>query len=215
VCKGRDPRGDLFHRCDDIDHAGDDRRIGHIRVQRSAAIAALRKSQASMLLDGFQSERAVAAASREQHADGGFALIPGERTQEHVDLGRLAFRRARLQRQPSVLDCQERIRRRQVDVVGLDRGQVGRPANRHGRVADQNFGKQALVPACQMGHHHERHAGVRGDAPEQFFQRLHASGRCADADNRKGIAACHPGKPPARSREPGGFYAEFFPNPSA
>ena len=58
--------------------------------------------------------------------------------------------------------------------------------DRHVGEAGDDFRKQALAFRTEMGDDDNRQAWVGGQSAEEALERLDASGRSADADDRKG-----------------------------
>src|SRR5262249_42288938 len=69
----------ILDRQGEIDEAGRNGGFRHAALTRRAAIAAFGHCETATLLDGLDAERPVAAASREDHADGALATLLGER----------------------------------------------------------------------------------------------------------------------------------------
>jgi hypothetical protein len=181
----------LLGRKHQIDDVGRNRGVGHVRMLRGGTVASLRQREPAALLDAFHAERAVAAASRQDDADGRMFAVFSEGTQENIDRPMLAGRRPLPQPQCPVLDGDDLVGRVAIDVVGLDGLAIDRHCHRHLRAALQDFAKRAFAVARQMRHDNEAKAGVRRNVAEEQLQCLQSTGRSADADDGKFAWGCH------------------------
>ncbi len=127
-------------------------------------------------------------APGEHDADGAVALLPGERAEEDVDRQAhpAAHRGRRAQVQCTVHQRHVPVRRDDVGAVGPHLHAILALDHVHARVPLHDLREDALVVGGQVLHQHERHARVvRGEGGEEGFDRRQATGRSADANDRK------------------------------
>ena len=146
----------------------------------------LREGDAAFGLDGLQPERAVGRGAGEDDPDGAFVLVLGQRLEKEVDRAqRRARLLARLQLQHARANAQLGVGRYDVDVIRLDAQIVRDLAHRHDRGAREQLGQRTFVQRVKVLHQDEGHAGVHRQMREQLGESLQATGRGADADDRK------------------------------
>ena len=154
----------LGHRLDPehmIDEAGRHCALGHTLLGMMIEVG-LAERQAAAFLDGRHTDGAVAPVTREDDPDGIFLLVFGEGRQENVD--RHAARRGRrgaLQLQDTVLDREDGVRRRYIDVVGFDLGSGHGLQDRHGGVGADDRDEGAFPVGIEVLNEHKGHAAVR------------------------------------------------------
>ena len=131
--------GDLRYRQHEIDGAGHDRAARHAVIVGLVRI--LHDDEPAFLLDRLQPEAAVAAGSRQDHADRAFAKLFRQRAQEKVERQARAVALARLREaQGAVADRKIGARRNDIDMLALERHPVRcllRPSSAYGRPADR------------------------------------------------------------------------------
>jgi hypothetical protein len=174
---------------DDVDQAGVDGGSRH--AVELGGFRALRHDHPAGLLDRAQSTHAIASGSRQDNANGFFALILAQRAQEDVDgqVQSLAVVDVSKQ-QLAMKDAQYLAWRDEVDRVGLDVHPLLGPAHRHGGSLRQKFDHQALVVWRQVLNHDEGAAGVDRRGGKEGFECFEATGRGADTDKIGGGAGC-------------------------
>ena len=120
TAQARELAGELGNREHIIDDAGVDGAVGHAAKLRRLGL--LREGDAVLRFDRLEPLGAVGRGSREDDADRVAAAIGGEGAKKEVDrqvrLARLVV--SRKQRQEPVKDADVRVRRDDVDVIGLD-----------------------------------------------------------------------------------------------
>ena len=111
--------GDLLRREDEVNVAGGDRGLRHVRVARGRAV--LRHRDAAGLLDRLNPARTVGPRAGQNHADRAAPVHAGERAEERVDRQvRPPPSLPRDQPEMAVREGQRRVGRDDVGVVGLD-----------------------------------------------------------------------------------------------
>ena len=156
-----------------VDETARDGAVRHAAKTWLGAIARLRKDKAALLLDRFDTENAVAAASREHDADGIFAAILGERTEKHVDgtaLWMFGFDLPESKR-PTVYR-QGGVRRENVDAVRLNLLAIARDMDGQAGVPRENVREEALSIRREMGDDDKSHAEIGWNRFEELLQGL-------------------------------------------
>jgi hypothetical protein len=113
----RDLAGDRVRGQHEVDAPGGDGAPGHARVLGRVI---LRERDAAGRLDGFESERAIGRAAREDYADRAVSLILGERLEEDVDRPLLPVGLAGQEPELALSDGHVQTRWNHVDMVRLD-----------------------------------------------------------------------------------------------
>jgi hypothetical protein len=147
-------------------------------------------------LDGLDAQGAVAAASRQDDADGAGAAIVGEGSEKYVD--RVALAMGGIDRphlEPAVGDGQKGSRLQGVDVVRLDGCAIADLACRRFRASSDDLGDQTFALRRQVRDDDEGHAAVGRHGAEQSLEGFHPSGGGADPDDRERVVMVHAGFP--------------------
>ncbi len=179
----RQAGGDLAHRQDEIGEARGDNAARHRAV--FGFLRVLRDDDAAGLLDRLDSDRAV--RSRAGQDDGEIvAPLRGERAEKEVDRRPLPARFVEFgERQVPVGHEQLAVGRDDIDVPRFERGSTGHLGDRHLGAHREDGGQVALMLGVEMNDNHEGGVHPVGQALEELLQRMHAAGRCPDADSRK------------------------------
>ena len=156
-----------------VDETARDGAVRHAAETWLGAIARLRKDKAALLLDRFDTENAVAAASREHDADGIFAAILGERTEKHVDGTALWMFGLDLpeSKRPTVYR-QGGVRRENGDAVRLNLLAIARDMDGQAGVPRENVREEALSIRREMGDDDKSHAEIGWNRFEELLQGL-------------------------------------------
>ena len=129
---------------------------------------------------------AVRAVAGEDHPDGGGRALFGEGLEEVIDREMLTPEIASRGQVKAVLgERHDRIRRDDVDVIGLHRGAVGDLADRHARGLCQQVGEAALVLGIEMLDQHEGHPAVGREISQELCEGFEPTGGRADSDDRE------------------------------
>ena len=178
---------DALRRQHEIHHPRRDGAVRHAVVFRGLFI--LRKRQSALGLDDAQPLGAVRRRAGKDDADGAALLVGGERAEKEIHRQMLPARlRARHETQPPVQHCEVRIRRDDIDVIGLDAHPIARFVNRERGGAREQRRQHALVLRVEVLHEHEGQPGVQRQRAEQLRERLQPARRRADADDGEGLA---------------------------
>ena len=128
----RERVGNVRHRQHEIDGAGHDRAARHAVI--AGFVGILRDDQAALFLDRLQTEAAVGAGAREDHADRALPQFLGQGPQQKIERQTRAVTRLRLREaQVALADGQIGPGRNDIQVVALDRHPVGGLPHRHRR----------------------------------------------------------------------------------
>ena len=112
--------GDLSYRQHEVDGAGHDRAARHAVIL--GLVRVLHDDEPAFLLDRLQPQAAVAAGSRQDHADRAFAKLFRQRAQEKVERQASAVALVRRREaQGARADRKISARRNEIDMLGLDR----------------------------------------------------------------------------------------------
>ena len=177
--------GQFFGRGHVIDQAGVDGAAGHSVILGRGRV--LHHGHPQVLLDGLQTQGAVAAHAGQQNADGLFLLVGRQVPEEEVDGHPQAPGRGRFQYlELSVQDGQVGVGRNHVDVIGLDLDAIRCLDDLHLGVPAEKFRHHALVGRLQVGHQDERQPGVRGQVGEELPEGLQSTRRAAHAHDVEG-----------------------------
>ncbi len=136
----------------------------HDRAPRHAVIFGvvriLHDDEPALLLNRLQSEAAIAARSRKDHADRAFAELFRQRAQEEVERQARAVTLRRLREsQGTAADREIGTRRNEIDMLALERHPVCCLLHRHRRMAGQQIDHHARVRRIEMLDQNECHAG--------------------------------------------------------
>ncbi len=179
--------GNLRHREHEVHGAGHDRAARHAVILGIVWI--LHDNQPALLLDRLQPQAAVAAGSRQDHADRAFAELFGQRVQEEVERQARAVTLARLREaQNTAVDREVGARRDQIDMLGLDRHPVRCLLNLQRRVAGEQIDHHAGMRRIEMLDQDEGHAGAGGEHGEKSAAGIEAAGRGAQPDDRVAVS---------------------------
>ena len=174
--------GKLLRRRDVIRHARVDRAAGHAVILGRGGV--LHHYHPEGLLDGPQTQRAVAPHARENDPDGFFLLVRGQMPEEEVDRHPLAPGRDRFEHlEFAVQDGQVRIRGNHVDAIRLDLHPIFHLDDRHLGVPPKQFRHHAFVGRLKVRHQDERQPGIRGQVGEELLECLQTAGRRSHADD--------------------------------
>jgi hypothetical protein len=177
-------RRHLFHGEHVIHEPGGDGAAWHPVVLRG--VRALDHRQAALRLDRLEPEGAVAAGARDDDADGALLLVLRQAPQEAIDGPRYAgTSRRRPEMQDAPLDRQQRVRRDDVDVLGLDQRPIVRLFDRHGGMPAQQLWQVAHMGGIEMRDHHKTEAALGRHGAEESLQCLEPPGRGTDRDYRE------------------------------
>ena len=178
--------GNLRHREHLVHGARQHRAPRHAVVL--GVVGILHDNEPALLLDRLQPQAAVAAGSREDHADRAFAEFFRQRAQEEVE------RQARTVtlpwfREPQGTGADREIgtRRNEIDVLALERHPVRRLLYRHRRMAGQQIDHHARMRRIKMLDQNERHAGAGREGSQQPAGSIKAASRGAEPDHREAV----------------------------
>ena len=181
-----DPIGDVLDRQHQIHKARRDRAQRHLGETRPRHIRALRDGQSTILLDRLETQGAVAAAAGKHDADCMLRLVLGQRAEEEVDRGPLVIRCGGVPKaKPASADGQDRAGRENIDMLRFDHFAVPCVDDRHFGSAADDLGQHALAIGRKVGHDHKAHAVIGRHGLEEPLQRLDATRRGTDPDDRK------------------------------
>ena len=175
---GLEARGHLFDWQREVHQPRRDRALGHALVPGGPG--SLRESQAAVLLDRPQAGRTVGPGSREDDPDGVLAVISGERAEERVDGRAQAGVRRRCDPQYAPLQREDRVRRDDVDVVGLWAEPVLGLLHWHRSVLGEQLGERAGVAALEVLDDDHDHPGVGRHRLEEAVERFERTGGGSD-----------------------------------
>ena len=172
-------RGDFLDRQDEIDAAGCRGATRHTVERRG--FGRLREGQAAGFLDGFEPERAIAAAAGQNDADAVFALVLRERPEEIVDGHAAAARGRRMQR--AARDAERRIGRNDIDVVRLDLRAIGGLDDRHPGIGPEQVDHRTLVMRIEVRHFYRKPVRLVGE----YVRGTYRARICVDDVSRDGV----------------------------
>ncbi len=164
----------------------------HDRAPRHAVILGLvgilRDDEPALLLDGLQSEAAVAAGSREDHADRALAEFLRQRAQEEVERQARAVALPRFRElQGTAADREIGTRRNEIDMLALERHPVRCLLYLHRRMAGQQLDHHARMRRIEMLDQNEGHTGAGRERGEQPAEGIKAARRGAEPDDREAV----------------------------
>lgn len=168
-------RPHVLDRNGEIDQAGGDCGIRHIRMLGAEAVADLREGNPAALFDRLDAKRAVGIPSGENDAAGELTDIDRQRAHEDVDRLALAASIVFAQGQPSVLDTKNGIGRHHIDVVDIDGHGVGGDPHRQIRIAAHDLMKETFPVGTEMGHDDQREPRLWRQTAKKSFKRFDAA----------------------------------------
>ena len=179
--------GDLRDREHEVHGAGQDRAARHAVILGLVRI--LRDDEPALLLDRLQSQAAVAAGPREDHADRALAEFFGQRAQKEVERPARAVALARLRKaQDAIADREIGARRNEIDMLGLERHPVRCLLDRQRRMPGQQIDHHAGMRRIEMLDQNKGHARAAGEHAEQPADGIKAASRSAEPDDRETIS---------------------------
>ena len=182
----------------EVDGAGHDRAARHAVILGLARL--LRDDEPALRLDRLQPETAVAAGSREDHADRAFAEFVRQRAQEKVERQARAVTLARLrQAKGAGADREIGAGRDEIDMLGLERHAVRRLLDRQRRMAGQQIDHHACMRRIEMLDQNKSHSGAGREDREQPAKSIKASRRGAEPDNRETVSRDQQAPPSQRT----------------
>src|SRR5271166_1156282 len=164
----------------------------HDRTPRHAVklgvVRILRDDEPALFLDRLQSQAAIAAGSREDHADRAAAELLRQRAQEEVERQPCAVTLPRLREvEGAGLDREIGTRWNKIDMLGLERHPVCCLLHFHRRMAGQQIDHHARMRRIEMLDQNEGHAGAGRERGEQPPGGIEAAGRGAKPDDREAV----------------------------
>ena len=176
-------RGNVGHARDPVDQPGGDRGLRH--AGKFGFFGCLCDHAAAGFVQRLQRRAAVAARARQDHRNGARAARLRHRSQQEIERQSHAMAQiGRSQVQQPGSHRKEPARGDDIDVIGQQRSALGRFDHRHRGVFPQQIGHQAFVRGIKMLDHDKGHAGLCRNRLEQPRNRLQATGRCPDGNNR-------------------------------
>lgn len=143
----------------------------------------LREGDASRVVNGLQSQRAVRVIAGKNHADGVAGPIVRQRTEEFVQRTMRHSGRTRHEPKDVALNGHLGIGRDHVNVVALDRHPVRDFLHRNGRGPGKDVDEQTVMARIEVLDQHESQSGLGGNGGNELEKCVEPSGRGADADD--------------------------------
>ena len=172
-----------------IDAARFDGVAGHVR--EPCRVGSLREDDPTLVLDGLDAKAAIGVAARQHDTNRVVLIFEGERPEQRIN-GKVVLECGPLsQMKASIGHRERRIRRDDIDVIGLHDLGVERQGHRNSCFLLQDLGKQAFVARVEMLNDDIRHAGASRESAEQLADSLQTTGRGADADGAEHHPAEH------------------------
>ena len=179
--------GNLRYWEHEVHGAGQDRAARHAVI--FGLVRILRDDEPALLLDRLQSQAAIAAGPREDHADRALAEFFGQRAQKEVERQPCAVTLARFREaQGAIADREIGARRNDIDMLGLERHPVRCLLDRQRRMPSQQIDHHARMRRIEMLDQNEGHAGAAGEHGKQPADGIQAASRSAEPDDRETIS---------------------------
>ena len=202
LCQVHDLLPEFFGGQREIHQAGEDGRIGHVRMPGTEAVVNLGEREAAVFLDRLQTQRPIRIAAGQDDAKRALAEVDGQRAEEDVDGPAFTLGRAFVQDKTAFTHAHRGVGRHDIDGVGFDDHAVLDNLDRKGCVTRDHFMEQALPVRTEVRGDDERHARVGGHLPEQPFQGLDTACGGADTGDEKVRPGVHGPVGPARLADP-------------